>query len=157
MANTASAESQVSRAIVNRSLSGIVRTRASSDHLPATTLDNVYMNGNVFKTWILLAALGGFLVIVGRLFFGDSGPLIGLALGLLIVGGSYWFSDKMAIRASRAQPVSEDQAPRLYAMAGELTAAANLPMPRLYVIPSDQPNAFATGRNPKHAAIAVTE
>lgn len=115
------------------------------------------MNRNVFKTYVLLAALGGFLVLVGRQFLGPNGPLIGLGLGLLLVGGSYWFSDKMAIRASRAQPVTEDQAPQLYAMVRELTTRANLPMPRLYVIPSEQPNAFATGRNPKHAAVAVTE
>ncbi len=115
------------------------------------------MNRNVFKTYVLLAALGGFLVLVGRMFLGPNGPLIGLALGLLIVGGSYWFSDKMAIRASRAQPVSEQEAPRLYGMVRELTTRANLPMPRLYVIPSDQPNAFATGRSPKKAAVAVTE
>lgn len=120
-------------------------------------MHNVYMNRNVFKTYVLLAALGGFLVLVGQLFLGPNGPLIGLALGLLLVGGSYWFSDKMAIRASRAQPVTEQEAPRLYGMVRELTTRGNLPMPRLYVIPSDQPNAFATGRNPKHAAVAVTE
>jgi heat shock protein HtpX len=117
----------------------------------------VYMNRNVFKTYVLLAALGGFLVIVGQLFLGENGPLIGLGLGLALVGGSYWFSDKMAIRASRAQPVTEQEAPRLYAMVRELTTRANLPMPRLFVIPSDQPNAFATGRNPRKAAVAVTE
>ena len=115
------------------------------------------MNKNIFKTYVLLAALGGFLVLVGRMFLGKNGPLIGLGLGLLLVGGSYWFSDKLAIRASRAQPVTEDQAPQLYRMVRELTTRGNLPMPRLYVIPSDQPNAFATGRNPKRAAVAVTE
>ncbi len=115
------------------------------------------MNKNVFKTYVLLAALGGFLIVAGRMFLGANGPLIGLGLGLLIVGGSYWFSDKMAIRAARAQPVTEDQAPQLYRIVRELTTRGNLPMPRLFVIPSDQPNAFATGRNPKHAAVAVTE
>ena len=115
------------------------------------------MNKNVFKTYVLLAALGGFLILVGRMFLGDNGPLIGLGLGLAIVGGSYWFSDKLAIRASKAQPVTEEQAPQLYRMVRELTTRGNLPMPRLYMIPSDQPNAFATGRNPKHAAVAVTE
>jgi heat shock protein HtpX len=143
--------------MVNRSASGIVRTRASSDHLSVAKTHNVYMNRNVFKTYVLLAALGGFLVLVGRMFLGDNGPLIGLALGLLLVGGSYWFSDKMAIRASRAQPVTEEEAPRLYRMVRELTTRANLPMPRLYMIPSEQPNAFATGRNPRRAAVAVTE
>lgn len=115
------------------------------------------MNKNIFKTYVLLAALGGFLVLVGRMFLGDNGPLIGLGLGLALVGGSYWFSDKLAIRASRAQPVTEEQAPQLYRMVRELTTRGNLPMPRLYVIPSDQPNAFATGRNPRKAAVAVTE
>ncbi|MDQ3915031.1 MAG: M48 family metalloprotease [Actinomycetota bacterium] len=115
------------------------------------------MNKNVFKTYVLLAALGGFLIVAGRMFLGANGPLIGLGLGLLIVGGSYWFSDKMAIRAARAQAVTEDQAPQLYRIVRELTTRGNLPMPRLFVIPSDQPNAFATGRNPKHAAVAVTE
>ena len=115
------------------------------------------MNKNVFKTYILLAAIGGLLVLVGRTFFGDNGPFIGLALGLAIVGGSYWFSDKLAIRASRAQPVTEDQAPGLYRIVRELTMAHGMPMPKLYVIPSEQPNAFATGRNDRHAAVAVTE
>ncbi|HEX2296464.1 MAG TPA: M48 family metalloprotease [Actinomycetota bacterium] len=115
------------------------------------------MNKNVFKTYVLLAALGGFLILIGRMFLGDNGPLIGLGLGLAIVGGSYWFSDKLAIRASKAQPVTEEQAPRLYQMVRELTTRGNLPMPRLYMIPSDQPNAFATGRSPRKAAVAVTE
>ncbi|MDQ3957972.1 MAG: M48 family metalloprotease [Actinomycetota bacterium] len=115
------------------------------------------MNKNVFKTYVLLAALGGALVLIGRAFFGPNGPLIGLALGLLLVGGSYWFSDKLAVKASRAQPVTEEQAPQLYRIVRELTMRAHMPMPRLYVIPSEQPNAFATGRNEKRAAVAVTQ
>ena len=115
------------------------------------------MNRNVFKTYVLLAALGGFLVLMGGVFRGAGGASIGLGIGILFVGGSYWFSDKMAIRASRAQPVTEEQAPQLYRIIRELTTRVNLPMPRLYVIPSQQPNAFATGRNPRHAAVAVTE
>ena len=111
---------------------------------------------NTLKTTLLLAGLGGLLVVVGGLF-GRGGALIGLGLGLLMVGGSYWFSDKLAIRAARAVPVSEQQMPQYYAIVRELAAKADMPMPKLYVSPEQQPNAFATGRNPKHAAVAVTE
>ena len=112
--------------------------------------------GNTLKTTMLLAGLGGVLVVVGGLF-GRGGALIGLAIGLAMVGGSYWFSDKLAIRAARAVPVSERQMPELYAIVRELTEKAGMPMPRLYVSPEEQPNAFATGRSPKHAAVAVTQ
>jgi heat shock protein HtpX len=115
------------------------------------------MSKNTIKTYVLLAALGGALVLAGQLLMGGSGALIGLALGLLMVGGSYWFSDKIAIKASRAQPVTEAEAPELYRIVRELTTAANMPMPKLYVTPDEQPNAFATGRNDKHAAVAVTQ
>ena len=111
---------------------------------------------NTVKTTVLLAGLGGLLIVVGGLF-GRGGALIGLALGLLVVGGSYWFSDKLAIRAARAVPVSEQQMPQYYAIVRELADRAGMPMPKLYVSPEQQPNAFATGRNPKHAAVAVTE
>jgi len=110
--------------------------------------------GNTVKTTLLLAGLGGLLVVVGSLF-GKGGALLGLGLGLLMVGGSYWFSDKLAIRAARAVPVSEQQMPQLYAIVRELTDKAGMPMPKLYVSPEEQPNAFATGRSPKHAAVAV--
>jgi heat shock protein HtpX len=112
---------------------------------------------NTMKTAVLLAAIGGLLVVVGQYFGGSSGALIGLALGLLFAGGSYWFSAKLAIASSRAKPVSEQEAPELYRMVGDLTMRAGLPMPKLYMIPSEQPNAFASGRNPKHAIVAVTE
>ncbi len=112
---------------------------------------------NTLKTYTLLAALGGLLILIGGGIGGGSGAFIGLAIGLVFVGGSYWFSDKIAIRASRAQPVTEAEAPELYRMVRELTAAANLPMPKLYVTPDAQPNAFATGRNPEKAAVAVTQ
>ncbi|HEV7886374.1 MAG TPA: zinc metalloprotease HtpX [Acidimicrobiales bacterium] len=115
------------------------------------------MSKNTIKTYVLLAALGGFLVVVGRLVFGGSGALIGLLLGLVMVGGSYWFSDKLAIRAARAQPVSEAEMPDYYRIVRELTTKAGMPMPKLYVSPDMQPNAFATGRNPEHAAVAVTQ
>ncbi|HTV11543.1 MAG TPA: M48 family metalloprotease [Acidimicrobiales bacterium] len=113
------------------------------------------MNRNNFKTAILLALLGALCLGIGA-FWGRSGLIIGLVVGLLFVGGSYWFSDSIAIRAARAVPVSEAQMPQYYEIVRELTTKAHLPMPRLYVSPSQQPNAFATGRNPKHAAVAVT-
>lgn len=112
---------------------------------------------NTMKTAVLLAGLGGLLILAGDLIWGRNGAIIGLVLGVVFAGGSYWFSDKLAIAASKAQPVSEQQAPELYRMVRELTMRANMPMPRLYVTPSEQPNAFATGRNPKKAVVAVTQ
>ena len=114
------------------------------------------MDKNVFKTYILLAALGGLLILIGS-FFGRGGLIIGLVIGLGIVGWSYWFSDKLAIRSARAVPVSEQEMPDYYRIVRELTQADGIPMPKLYVSPDAQPNAFATGRNPNHAAVAVTQ
>lgn len=114
------------------------------------------MSKNTFKTFVLLAGLGGLLMIIGS-FFGQGGLIIGLFLGLAIVGGSYWFSDKIAIRAARAVPVTEQEMPEYYAIVAELTQQAGMPMPKLYVTPDPQPNAFATGRSPDHAAVAVTQ
>jgi len=112
---------------------------------------------NTAKTAILLAGLGGLLVVIGGGFAGSSGALIGLVIGLVFVGGSYWFSDKLAIKAARAVPATEAQHPQYFATMRELTQLAGMPMPALYISPSPQPNAFATGRNPEHAAVAVTE
>jgi heat shock protein HtpX len=112
---------------------------------------------NTFKTFVLLAGLGGLLVIIGQLIGGATGAAIGFAIGVLIVGFSYWNSDKLAIRAARAEPVTEQQMPEYYAIVRELTQQAGMPMPKLYVTPDQQPNAFATGRNPDHAAVAVTQ
>jgi heat shock protein HtpX len=114
------------------------------------------MNKNTFKTFVLLAGLGGLMVLVGS-FFGRGGAFIGLTLGLVMVGGSYWFSDKIAIKAARAVPVTEAQMPEYYRIMRELSSQAGMPMPKLYVTPDLQPNAFATGRNPNHAAVAVTQ
>ncbi|MGH9180006.1 MAG: zinc metalloprotease HtpX [Acidimicrobiales bacterium] len=114
------------------------------------------MNKNTFKTTILLAAIGGLLVGVGSLF-GRTGAVIGLVLGVGFVGWSYWNSDKLAIRAARAVPVTEAQAPEFYRMMRDLTSRAGMPVPKLYMTPDQQPNAFATGRNPQHAAVAVTQ
>ena len=108
------------------------------------------------RTTILFAALGGLLVVIGALIGGPQGAGVFLVIALVINLGSYFFSDKLALAASRAKPIDESEAPRLYQMMRELTTRAGLPMPRMYMIPSDQPNAFATGRNPKHSAVAVT-
>jgi heat shock protein HtpX len=108
------------------------------------------------RTTILFATLGGLLVVIGFAIGGPSMALTFLFIALAINFFSYFFSDKMALKMSGAQPIEESEAPRLYQIVRELTTRADLPMPRLYMIPQDQPNAFATGRNPKHSAVAVT-
>ncbi|HEY1285169.1 MAG TPA: zinc metalloprotease HtpX, partial [Solirubrobacterales bacterium] len=113
--------------------------------------------GATLRTTILLASLSGLLVVIGALIGGPSTAALFLGIALLINLGSYFFSDKMALAMSRAKPIEESEAPRLYQIVRELTTRADLPMPRLYMIPQEQPNAFATGRNPKHAAVAVTQ
>src|ERR1700736_181185 len=112
---------------------------------------------NTLKTTALLAALGGLFMGIGALLGGTGGLAIGLALGVLFAGGSYWFSDKLAIGAARAKPVTRSEAPQLYAIVEDLTRRADMPMPRLYVSPALQPNAFATGRNEHHAAVCCTQ
>ena len=111
---------------------------------------------NTVKTAVLLALLGALFLGIGSIF-GQTGLIIGLVIGLVFIGGSYWFSDKLAVKAARAKPVSREEAPQLYAIVEDLTRRADLPMPKLYISPAEQPNAFATGRNPKHAAVAVTQ
>jgi heat shock protein HtpX len=111
---------------------------------------------NMVKTAVLLTALGVLFLGVGSLF-GPGGLIIGLLIGLVFVGGSYWFSDKLAVRAAGAKPVTEEEAPQLYAVVRDLTTRAGMPMPAIYLSPAKQPNAFATGRNPEHAAVAVTQ
>jgi len=108
------------------------------------------------RTTILMAVLGGLLVAIGYGIGGIETATIFLFVALAINFFSYFFSDKMALKMSRAKPIDESEAPRLYQIVRELTTRAGLPMPRLYMIPQDQPNAFATGRNPKHSAVAVT-
>src|SRR5438132_11449642 len=108
------------------------------------------------RTWVLIAGLTALLVAIGAVIGGKFIYIFVVFAVLMNVFG-YWFSDKIALAASRAKPVSEQEAPQLYKILRELTARADLPMPRVYTIPSDQPNAFATGRNAKHAAVAVTE
>jgi heat shock protein HtpX len=112
---------------------------------------------NYLKTTILLAALTALLVGLGNLFGGQTGMII----ALVFAGGmnfiSYWFSDKIVLAMYRAQPVEEAQAPRLYRIVRDLTQKTGMPMPKVYIIPEDSPNAFATGRNPRHAAVAATQ
>ncbi len=112
---------------------------------------------NAMKTAALLAGLGALFMGVGVIVGGSTGLLIGLLLGLAFVGGSYWFSDTLAIKAARAVPATREQLPQVYAIVEDLTRRADMPMPRIYVSPEAQPNAFATGRSPDHAAVAVTQ
>ena len=109
------------------------------------------------RTTLLLATLTGMLVVLGQLIGGPSVALTFLVIGAVMNLAMFWFSDKIALGMSRAKPLSETDAPRLYQMVRELCHSAGLPMPRLYMIPQEQPNAFATGRSPNHSAVAVTE
>ncbi|QSB05814.1 zinc metalloprotease HtpX [Natronoglycomyces albus] len=112
---------------------------------------------NGLKTAVLLGALSGIVIGIGALLGGTTGVIIAAVLALGINGYAYYNSDKLAIKAMQAREVTEYQAPELYAMVRELSHKANQPMPRLYIAPTQQPNAFATGRNPQNAAVAVTE
>jgi len=116
-----------------------------------------YQEVNALKTGLLMVVLFALFMGLGRLIGGPSGLLVGFALALVMNFVAYWFSDKMALAVSGAQQVSESEAPGLYRVVADLARRASLPMPRVYVIPSMQPNAFATGRNPSNAAVAVTE
>ena len=111
---------------------------------------------NRVKTWVLIAALGGLFVAVGTWIGGRQGATIALVLALAFNAIMYWSSDKIAIAATRSKPVAEHEAPEVYAMVRELAAEAQAPMPRIYVSEMPQPNAFATGRNPRNAAVSVT-
>src|SRR5262249_29763233 len=112
---------------------------------------------NVFKTGLLLAVLTVMLVLIGGAVGGRQGMLIAFIVAVVMNFVSYWFSDKMVLAAYGAQPIEEASAPRLYAIVHRLTTRAGIPMPRIYMIPTETPNAFATGRNPEHAVVAVTE
>jgi heat shock protein HtpX len=109
------------------------------------------------KTTFLLTALTLLLLSLGQAFGGHRGMTIALVFAVLMNGTAYFFSDKIALASSGAQPISQEQSPRLYAVMERLSAKANLPMPKLYRIPQPAPNAFATGRNPSHASVAVTQ
>ncbi len=110
-----------------------------------------------FKTAFLLTALTLMLLFIGEAFGGSNGMTIALVFAVLMNGGAYFFSDKIALKSSGAVPISREESPRLYAVMERLAAKANLPMPKLFLIPQAAPNAFATGRNPSHASVAVTQ
>jgi heat shock protein HtpX len=112
---------------------------------------------NTIKTGLLLGALTGLLMLIGGWFGGQNGVVIAFFFAVVMNFGSYWFSDKIVLSMYHAKPVSEGDAPELYAMVKNLTLRASMPMPRVYIIPEDTPNAFATGRDEHHAVVAVTE
>jgi len=112
---------------------------------------------NSIKTVLLLGLLTGIILVIGEIFGGPQGMAIALVFSLLLNFGSYWFSDKIVLAMYRARAVSEAEAPELYSLVHDVALRAGLPMPRVYIIPSETPNAFATGRNPEHAVVAVTD
>src|ERR1700688_979803 len=125
-------------------------------------MDSIYSTGaifmgNTFKTAFLLTALTLLLMFVGRIFGGQNGMLIALVFAAVLNFVSYFFSDKIALAMYRAKPVTREELPRAYQIVERLTQKIGIPMPKIYVIPSDSPNAFATGRNPNHASVAVTQ
>ena len=112
---------------------------------------------NRVKTWVLIAALGGLFVLIGGLIGGSQGAVIALAIALVFNFAMYWYSDKIAIATTRSKPVTEAEYPDLYRIVRGLAQERNIPVPRIYVSEMAQPNAFATGRNPHHAAVSVTK
>ncbi len=113
--------------------------------------------GNTFKTTFLLTLLTLLLVLIGGHFAGREGLVFGFAIAVAMNFFTYFYSDKLALRMYKAQPATREQLPRVYQVVEQMTQRLGLPMPKIYVIPSPSPNAFATGRNPKHASVAVTE
>ena len=112
---------------------------------------------NRLKTFVLLAAMTALILAIGQMLGGRGGMMLALIFAAVMNLGSYWFSDKIVLAMYHAQPVTEAEAPELYRIVAELTQRAGLPMPKVYIIPEEAPNAFATGRNPEHAAVAVTQ
>src|SRR6266566_2104269 len=132
---------------------GTRRTRRWRDETPDAQMSSL---GNTVKTFTLLAALGGLLVFVGGLLGGRGGMVIALLFAVAMNGLVYWKSDSLALRANGASELHPGELPRFRSIVSSLAARAGLPMPRLYIIDRPEPNAFATGRNPEHAAVAVT-
>ncbi len=111
---------------------------------------------NNVKTTLLLATMTGLLLAIGQLWAGQQGLVFALVMAGVMNLGAYFFSDKIALSMSGAQPISRQEGPRIYSIVERLAAKANIPVPKIYLIPTDSPNAFATGRNPNHASVAVT-
>ncbi len=111
---------------------------------------------NTFKSTLLLVVMTLFLLFIGDMFGGRNGMVLAFGLSVVLNFGTYFFSDKLALKMYNAQPVTREQLPKAYEVVERLTAKQGLPMPKIYVIPTDSPNAFATGRNPNHASVAVT-
>ncbi|MBW1980388.1 MAG: zinc metalloprotease HtpX [Deltaproteobacteria bacterium] len=112
---------------------------------------------NQLKTTVLLAALTVLIVLIGRVFGGNQGMIIAFVFAMIMNFSSYWFSDKIVLAMYRAQELSEAEAPEIHRMVADLAARAGVPKPKIYLIPTETPNAFATGRNPEHAVVAVTQ
>ena len=112
---------------------------------------------NQFKTTVLLAALTVLIVLIGRMFGGNQGMIIAFIFALVMNFGSYWFSDKIVLAMYRAKELTPSEAPEIHEMVADLAQKAGIPKPRVYLIPTETPNAFATGRNPEHAVVAVTQ
>ncbi|MBM3263488.1 MAG: zinc metalloprotease HtpX [candidate division Zixibacteria bacterium] len=112
---------------------------------------------NYLKTTVLMAGLTGLLIVIGQMIGGTGGAVIAFGIAIVMNFISYWFSDKIVLRMYRAEEIGPEDRTGLYGMVERLARQANLPMPKVYIIPNDTPNAFATGRNPKHAAVAATE
>ena len=115
------------------------------------------MMANQLKTTVLLAALTVLIVLIGRMFGGNQGMMIAFVFAMVMNFGSYWFSDKIVLAMYRAKELTPTEAPEIHQMVDELAQRGGLPKPRIYMIPSETPNAFATGRNPEHAVVAVTQ
>ena len=113
--------------------------------------------GNQLKTTLLLGSLTGLIILIGRYFGGSSGMVIAFVFAVLMNVGSYWFSDKIVLKLYKSRQLSSQEYPELYSLVSRLSQSASLPMPKIYLIPSEAPNAFATGRNSQHAVIAVTQ
>lgn len=115
------------------------------------------MMANQLKTTVLLAALTVLIVLIGRMFGGNQGMMIAFVFAMMMNFGSYWFSDKIVLAMYKAKELTPTEAPEIHQMVDELAQRGGLPKPRIYMIPSETPNAFATGRNPEHAVVAVTQ
>src|SRR5260370_9253734 len=111
---------------------------------------------NTFKSTLLLVTLTLFLILIGEYFGGQNGMVLAFLLSVVFNFGTYFFSDRIALAMYNAQPVTREQLPRAYGAVERLTAKQGLPMPKVYVLPTEWPNAFATGRNPQHASVGVT-